>query len=185
MTFTFVCCTNRITVRIRPGMIMSTVSTSRGDKSDDDGLEIRQRAYDLLNRVGGPEAGGNEKQWPESPSASNHSYQYSSYQQQAAGEASRDSFSAPLRPTPRSSASSSFTEVFVHCVSDACKMASSDVLRSGYDSLRSVVIPDAEERFFAARSRNSYAPVSGTYQTVDIPQGYRGRYTDDPNDGGR
>lgn len=188
-TFPFFCC-YKITVVLHSSD--NTAIMSASSNSDEDAQEIRQRAFDLLNRMGGPSEKDDVNEWPQSPEAARQSY--SSYQQQASGEPSRSSSSIPASirvqsdSSSRSSASSasSFTEVFVSCVSDACRMASSEilsqqgsVLRTGYDSLKSVVIPEAEDRWFASRSK-TYAPVSGTYQTVDIPQGYRGRYSDNP-----
>jgi hypothetical protein len=164
---------------------MSTASQS--SEGEEDAQEIRQRAFDLLNRMGGPGDQDDANEWPQSPQRTRQSLAstYSSYQQQATGEPSRSGIPASVHTdassrSSASSASSSFTEVFVSCVSDACKMASSEVLRTGYDNLKSVVIPEAEDRWFASRNK-TYAPVSGTYQTVDIPtQGYRGRYSDNP-----
>ncbi len=174
-------------------MIMTNVSASSASSNsdDDDALEIRQRAYDLLNRMGGPNPDEDVKSWPRSPAENKEAYRYSSYQQQSAGQSSRDNHSSSAINSPpansRSSASS-FAEVFVHCVSDACKVASSEilahqgsVLRTGYHSLKSVVIPEAEERLFASRSQ-TYAPVTGSFQAVDIPGGYRGRYSDNPTE---
>ena len=170
-------------IRNRNDMIMPAASPSRASSSDGDAQEIRQHAYDLLNRMGGPAEDVEDKEWPQSPGENKQPFRYSSYQQQPQVEASRAKFSSPSISNARTSASSSsssFTEVFVHCVSDACKMATSDVLKTGYDSFKSAVLPEAEDRYFAARSQRTYAPVSGTFQAVDIPQGYRGRYSDNP-----
>lgn len=176
-------------------MIMTNIEkpSSSGSHSDEDALEIRQRAYDLLNRMGGPNDEDDVKEWPRSPAESKEAYRYSSYQQQQqqqpAGQSSQDHRSSTIESRASSHRSaSSFAEVFVHCVSDACKVASSEiltqqasVLRTGYDTLKSVVIPEAEDRLFASRSKE-YTPVSGSFQTVDIPLGYRGRYSDNPSE---
>ena len=175
-------------------MANASPSGSSSD-SDEDALEIRQRAYDLLNRMGGPNTEEDVKTWPRSPAENKEAYQYrySSYQQQEqlAGQPSRDRVSSPIisrAPSRSSTSTSSFTEVFVNCVSDACKVASSEilghqasVLRTGYDNLKSVVLSEAEDRLFASRSK-TYTPVTGSFQTVDIPVGYRGRYSDNPTE---
>lgn len=176
---------------------MANASTSSASSSDseEDALEIRQRAYDLLNRMGGPNSEEDVKTWPRSPAENKEAYQhrYSSYQQQqpleqqTAGQSSRDGVSSPIiSRAPSRRSTSSFTEVFINCVSDACKVASSEILshhgsalRTGYDSLKSVVISEAEDRLFASRSK-TYTPVTGSFQTIDIPVGYRGRYSDNP-----
>jgi hypothetical protein len=177
---------------------MSNSSRRSDDSSlDDQGNEgtsddVRQRAYDLLNRMGGPDSEEDVKEWPQSPAAAKRQAGYSSYQQ---GHTADDPISRSrtqqgnfFSPRTFSEGSSSFSlaESFVNCVSGACKLASSEVLsqpaavlRTGYDSLRTVVLPEVEDRFFASRSK-TYAPVSGTYQTVDVSQGCRGRYSDTP-----
>lgn len=171
----------------------SSSSTDSNSDSDEDALEIRQRAYDLLNRMGGPNNEEDVKTWPRSPADNKEAYQYrySSYQQQeqVAGQSSRDRVSSPIiSRAPSRSSTSSFTEVFVNCVSDACKVASSEilahqgsVLRTGYNNLKSVVISEAEDRLFASRSK-TYTPVTGSFQTVEFPVGYRGRYSDNPTE---
>ena len=176
----------------------SNAFMSTGSSSSEDAQEIRQRAFDLLNRMGGPTAHDDVNEWPQSPQlAAKQPYTYSSYQQHQQQQFSTcnpstrsgaipASIQLPADSSSRSSASSSsssFTEIFVNCVTDACKMASSEVLRTGYHNLKSVVIPEVEDRLFASRSNTTttYAPVSGTFHTVEIPtQGYRGRYSDHP-----
>eukprot|EP00934_Nitzschia_sp_Nitz4_P009334 Nitzschia sp. Nitz4//scaffold168_size48592//26689//27168//NITZ4_007051-RA/size48592-processed-gene-0.37-mRNA-1//-1//CDS//3329538324//9324//frame0 len=144
-------------------------------------LQVRQKAYDLLNRLGGPTESDDKQEWPQSPPqvATPQAYQhnYSSYQQQTAGETSGI---RPARLSTDSSVSShssgsTFVDTFVVCVSDACRVASSEIfsqqgtmLRSGYQSLKSAVSSAAMPE-----------DVSGSYQTVRMPQrGYGERYRD-------
>lgn len=188
--------------------MVTTPSTDDQERTEEvEAHEIRQRAYDLINRMGGPTEQNADDEWPEGPEAgSSPTLGYSSYQQgQGAGEVNspiafsgsgnslagnRDSLgglNSPPGLRRSSSASSSVVEVFVQCVSDACKTASSEILnqqgailRSGYESIKSVVAPEVEERWFAAN--RSYDNVSGNYQTVNVGPGYRGRYSDRVNE---
>lgn len=192
---------------ISTNMIIAPSLDDEDRAEEEEAQEIRQRAYDLLNRMGKPEE-EDAQEWPENPQvASRPTTTYSSYQQgQATGEGTspmahnggrrnslsgnRDSLGSLNSPSglhPSSSASSSVVDIFVRCVSDACKTASSEILNhqgailwSGYESIRSVVAPEVEERWFAAN--RSYDSVSGNYQNVDVGAGYQGRYSDREDD---
>ena len=85
----------------------------------------------------------------------------------------------------------------VTCVSEACKLGASNMINfqtinSGYQTIKSAVIPEMEDRIFGNTS--SHGQPSGTFQTVDYTttsyggggsrkgNGYvnRGRYSDIP-----
>lgn len=163
----------------------SSISSGNGshNRSESTSDDVRQRAYDLLNRMGGPDTEEEVKEWPQSPAEAKKSMHYSSYQQGDNPDRPHSDFSL----NGGSSSSFSLAESFVNCVSGACRMASSEVisqqasiLRNGYNNLRTVVIPEAEDRWFASRSK-TYEPISGTFQTVNVSQGFRGRYSDHPS----
>lgn len=175
-----------------------TLNDSEESSCDD----VRQRAYDLLNRMGGPDSEEDVKEWPQRPAATpkRPAQQYSSSYQRGAAVGGSGSGSGsdhePLsgshgRTTSNllgSSSSISLTESFVNCVSGACKMASSEafsqqasILRTGYHNLRTVVMPESEDtRWYASRQSKTYTPISGTFQTVNVAETYRGRYSDTP-----
>jgi hypothetical protein len=82
----------------------------------------------------------------------------------------------------RSSSSWSFVEGFAQCVSEACKLGASEIvsqqkniLQSGYRTIKRVVVPEVEERILGSTS--SHGPT-GSYQTVNVPKAYQGRYSD-------
>jgi len=204
VNFTTTTPTPKITARIMslsPRRPDRQAQSAYSDSTENDGNsdDVRRRAYDLLNRMGGPDSEEDVKEWPLSPAANKRGVQYSSYQQGATEDQfmSSQGHDGPRSTTTSftlesgSSSISSIAESLVNCVSGACKLASSEVLsqpasilRTGYHSLRTVVIPEAEERWFSSRSQTTtpYAPVvSGTYQTVDVSQTYRGRYSDSPS----
>lgn len=181
-------------------MSQSSVDNDKGTP-----LEIRQHAYDLLTRMGGPSEKEDKSEWPQSPPevAKMQSYQQqqeSSYQHQTSGEGSSgrrfpDSHYGSARIAD-SSTSGSFVEVFVHCVSDACKVASSEILsqqgailKTGYESFKSAVSsgPGAGGGGrFPSSSVRTYEPVTGSYHSVAMPShGYQGRYSDNPNEASR
>ena len=166
------------------------------DNEESSSDDVRQRAYDLLNRMGGPDSEEDVKEWPQRPTATKQRpvQQFSSSYQR--GSAAPGSDHEPLsgshdRSTQNflgSSSSISLTESFVNCVSGACKVASSEVfsqqasiLRTGFHNLRTVVLPESEDsRWYASRQSRTYTPISGTFQTVSVAQTYRGRYSDMP-----
>ena len=190
----------------------SDSSSSSEEEEDDAALQVRLKAFELLNQLGGPEGDDSEagQNWPQRPSltspihhkkpnatvpSSYHDAAQSSYQQSSAVQPSFQNSSSSLSAQhyndeggyhyqeDRLRSSSGFVDGFVHCVSEACKMGASEIvsqqatyLKAGYQTLRSVVVPEVEERVMRATS--SHGPT-GSYQTVQIPSNaYRGRYSD-------
>ena len=190
----------------------SKLSSSSEEGTDDAALQVRLRAFNLLNDLGGPDRDDAEAEqnWPQRPSltspihhkkpnatvpSSYHDAAQSSYQQSSAVQPSFQNSSSSLSAQhyndeggyhyqeDRLRSSSGFVDGFVHCVSEACKMGASEIvsqqatyLKAGYQTLRSVVVPEVEERVMRAAS--SHGPT-GSYQTVQIPSNaYQGRYSD-------
>lgn len=156
----------------------------------EDEIKIRQKAFDLINKAGGPSGEEDKKQWPQSPKKYHYAHQ------QSAGESS--SYQSPYQQSSSSSAEAarqqsshhaqaahtadklSVTELFVNCITDVCKVSSSEIVNQGMSILSS-----------GYQSLSSYKdqPLNGSYDPIDTSQhGYgnnnsasskmRGRYRD-------
>ena len=137
-------------------------STSSGDA-----LEVRQRAFDLLNRMG-PATDDDESNWPRSPRIS--SYQNPDYQYQDASPA----YEVDDDDDDDDHLGAWGVQGLVQCVSDACKLGASEILsqnaafaHSGYQTLKSVIVAEAQDRVPSTvdRPRGSFESVSiGDYR---------------------
>lgn len=192
----------------------SVVSNSSSSSEEEAALDIREKAFELLNKAGGPESTEDRSNWPQRPSLTsptrpprmppnNHrsshptttnAPSYGSYQNSSTTTTTttarsqeegyyyqNDDFSFPR--------SDSFLgmvgDKFVVCVTEACKLGASEIIsqhtsfvKSGYQKVRGIVIPEVEEQIM--RRTATHGPA-GTYQTVDLPQSYQGRYSDTVN----
>jgi hypothetical protein len=167
------------------------------DENDEDLIKIRQKAFELINKAGGPsDEDRKSRQWPQSPDKLQYSHQsagerssasapnyQSPYQQSSSSQAQRQFQQSSYYNGPAQSAhvadKLSVTELFVNCVSDVCKVSSSEIVKTGVSILSSGYQSIANYRD---------TPISGSYDPIDTSQhGYgngngsnrmRGRYRD-------
>jgi len=176
--------------------VVAKITTTQNDKNDEDVddedvLKIRLKAFDLINKAGGP-SGEDRKKWPQSPQKLHYHHQ-----QQTAGEHSSASYQSPYQQSSAGGTSSgnypsyhspsaahtaeklSVTELFVNCVSDVCKVSSSELMQQG-----AALISSGYQSIASYRDK----PLNGSYDPIDTSQhGYgngngnnpmRGRYRD-------
>jgi hypothetical protein len=162
-----------------------------GTNDEEEMIKIRQRAFELINKAGGPsEEDKNSQQWPQSPQKY-HYYQQQQQQQQSAGESS--SYRSPYQQQQQHTSSStaayqqqqypaahtadklSVTQLFVNCVTDVCKVSSSEIVSQGMSLLSSG---------YQSISNYRDAPLSGSYDPIDTSQhGYGNRNNHNHNSG--
>jgi hypothetical protein len=149
---------------------MPTPPTSPGSStSSGDALEVRQRAFDLLNRMG-PAADDDENTWPRSPSKAGPRILLSSYQNADHSAATAAREAAFHVEEDEASWGGAVVQGFVQCVSDACKLGASEIVsqnasfaRSGYQTLKSVIVAEAQDRMPSTLDR-----PSGSFESVPI-----------------
>ncbi|KAG7371870.1 hypothetical protein IV203_018012 [Nitzschia inconspicua] len=173
------------------------------EQDDEEVIKIRQKAFDLINKAGGPsKEDRNSKHWPQSPKKlhypiPHHIQQQQQLQQQSAGEQSAaHSYQSPYQqsaagqrqrqfPNGQSPAGAHEAEklsvagLFINCVSDLCKQSSKEILQQGASILSSG---------YQSVSQYKDPPLHGSYDPIDTSQhGYgngnndtmmRGRYRD-------
>jgi hypothetical protein len=152
-------------------------SPSSSTSSGDDPLEVRQRAFDLLNRMG-PEADDDENTWPLSPAKGPRLI--SSYQHGAdhrIGDAAREA-AYHVEEDEDSWGGAAAVQGFVQCLSDACKMGAAEIVsqnasfaRSGYQTLKSVIVSEAQDRM---SSSSSVERPRGSFESVPVATYHRG-----------
>jgi hypothetical protein len=176
-------------------------SVTTGNKNkDEEGVKIRQKAFELINKVGGPsDEDRNNQQWPQSPkklyypppqknlsslqSAGEHSaaqsYQ-SPYQQSSVGQIRHFHSDTSRQQSALEAQKLSVTGLFINCVSDLCQQSSKEILQQGASILSSG---------YQSVSQYRDTPLQGSYDPIDTSQhGYgngnnkdarmRGRYQD-------
>lgn len=168
------------------------------EEDDEEVIKIRQKAFDLINKAGGPsEEDRKSKHWPQSPKklhypvpqriqqqqqqaagehSAAHSYQ-SPYQQSAAGQGQQ--FPNNASHSAHEAEKLSVAGLFINCVSDLCKQSSKEILQHGASILSSG---------YQSVSNYRDTPLQGSYDPIDTSQhGYgngnsntmmRGRYRD-------
>ncbi|KAG7338651.1 hypothetical protein IV203_020727 [Nitzschia inconspicua] len=167
------------------------------EEDDEEVIKIRQKAFDLINKAGGPsKEDRNSKHWPQSPEKLHYPVpQHIQQQQQSAGEQSAaHSYQSPYQqsaagqrqrqfPNGQSGAHEaerlSIAGLFINCVSDLCKQSSKEILQHGASILSSG---------YQSVSQYKDPPLHGSYDPIDTSQhGYgngnndtmmRGRYRD-------
>ena len=175
------------------------VAPTADEEEDEEVIKIRQKAFDLINKAGGPSK-EERKQWPQNPKKLHYPVpQIQQQQQQAASQASGErSFAGPYAdqytsPYQQSAAGSqrtaaataheaeklSVTSLFINCVSDLCKQSGKEIIQSGASILSSG---------YQSVSHYRDTPLQGSYDPIDTSQhGYgngnnggnmRGRYRD-------
>jgi hypothetical protein len=174
--------------------------TTGNKNKDEEGVKIRQKAFELINKVGGPsDEDRNNQQWPQSPkklyypppqknlsslqSAGEHSaaqsYQ-SPYQQSSAGQIRHFHSDTSRQQSALEAQKLSVTGLFINCVSDLCQQSSKEILQQGASILSSG---------YQSVSQYRDTPLQGSYDPIDTSQhGYgngnnkdarmRGRYHD-------
>jgi hypothetical protein len=175
---------------------------------DEEGVKIRQKAFELINKVGGPsEEDRNNHQWPQSPkklfypppqnpissqqqqqqqqqsagehSSAGHSYQ-SPYQQSTVGQIRQFPQDTIPRQPAQEAQQLTVTGLFINCISDLCQQSSKEILQQGATILSSG---------YQSVSQYRDMPLQGSYDRIDTSQhGYgngnnmdarmRGRYRD-------
>jgi hypothetical protein len=177
--------------------------TQAAEEEDEEVIKIRQKAFDLINKAGGP-SDEDRKQWPQSPKKLHYPVpqiqqrqQQQQQQQQAASQSTGErSFAGPYAeqyssPYQQSAAGSqhppaqeaeklSITSLFINCVSDLCKQSGKEIVQSGASILSSG---------YQSVAHYKDMPLQGSYDPIDTSQhGYgngnnnsntmRGRYRD-------
>lgn len=169
------------------------------EEEEDDELKIRQKAFELINKAGGPsEKDRNSKRWPQNPKKLHYTVPQSQQQQQDAAQSSGEmSFAGPYAspyqqslagqqqrhpnsPAAHEAEKLSVTSLFINCVSDLCKQSGKEIMQSGASILSSG---------YQSVSHYRDTPLQGSYDPIDTSQhGYgngnnggsmmRGRYRD-------
>ncbi|KAL3902695.1 MAG: hypothetical protein SGARI_005717 [Bacillariaceae sp.] len=134
------------------------VAPAVAEEEDEEVIKIRQKAFDLINKAGGPSK-EERKQWPQNPKKLHYPVpQIQQQQQQAASQSSGErSFAGPYAdqynsPYQQSAAGTqhhtaaaaaheaeklSVTSLFINCVSDLCKQSGKEIIQSGASILSS------------------------------------------------
>lgn len=164
-------------------------TSSAEEEDDEEVIKIRQKAFDLINKAGGP-SDEERKQWPQNPKKLH--YPVPQIQQQAASQSSGErSFAGPFAsPYQQSDVGSqhhrpaqeaekmSVASLFVNCISDLCKQSGKEIIQSGASILSSG---------YQSVSHYRDTPLQGSYEPIDTSQhGYgngnknnmQGRYHD-------
>jgi hypothetical protein len=142
----------------------SNTSTIRNDPN-----EIRQKALDLLNRMGGPEADDDESDWPQPISPTTPRVSLNSYQHQQNSEATPLTMSEKERYYYQEDDGEEDWGVmglWVQCISDVCKKTPT-FARSGYEAITAVVADGIQER-----TKSAELNQKGSFATVPLPQSY-------------
>jgi hypothetical protein len=148
-------------------------SSSSSTARNNDPNAIRQKALDLLNRMGGPEADDDESDWPQPIISPTRVSILNSYQQPQ----HNDSEATPLTTKERYQYQESddgeeedwgVMGLWVQCISEVCKKTPT-FARSGYDAIAAVVADGIQEQ--RTKSSERHQP-KGSFATVPLPNSY-------------
>jgi hypothetical protein len=156
----------------RQPLTMANFESSNSSTTRNDPNEIRQKALDLLNRMGGPEADDDESNWPQ-PISPTIRVSLNSYQQEQNSEATPLTMEKERYHYQEDDDGEDWgvMGLWVQCISDVCKKTPT-FARFGYEAITAVVADGIQERTKSSEPKGSFA-------TVPLPKSYhqQGQYS--------